>query len=110
MALCVVSVLAVALAGRADAACETSDRVQPADSDCLDAIHGNKYYTAWNFCSHGIRVKLDIANGADSTFDMDGWSGSGPAPKKEGSIDTSWWRWLRDVTCCSDHSSCDHNE
>lgn len=108
ISFCLVPLLVLALTGWAEAACDNNVRVQPEDSQCLIAWHSNSHYRTQNKCTHKIRVKLDIKNGSDSTFDMNAYSGSGQYPKVEGSIDTSWWRSLRDVTCCSDWSSCNH--
>lgn len=108
--LCVASILVLVLAaGRAEASCGNSVRVQPEDSECFSGTHNNEHYDLRNQCPHIIRVKIDIANGSDRTEDV---------PKKEGnvwgrvtgSIDTSWNRYIRDVTCCSDYSSCDFED
>lgn len=101
---CFAAVLVLALAGRAEAACESQYRIPEENSQCLEESHGRGWYRAYNKCAHVIRVKVDVANGSD--VDRDVPAAGGQFGKVEGDIDTSWGRYIRSVTCCSDYSSC----
>ena len=102
LSFCLVPILVLVLAGRAEAACESGHRVAPADAACLTASHTKWTWTSFNDCDHTIRVKVDIKNGTDKTKDVatrTHWTGSL----------SSSWVWspsVRGVYCCSDFASC----
>lgn len=99
---CLVPILALTLAGRAEAACESQHRVTPANSVCLVASNTKYTWTAYNDCTHTIRIKVDIASGTDVTKDLDADG------RASGSLSSHWiWSpYVRGVYCCSDFSSC----
>ena len=99
---CLAAVLFLTLAGRAEAACETRHRVLPQDSQCMRANWTSEKYWAANDCSHTIRVKVDVARVSDVTFELNGGTGIGWTGANLG-----WNGYIRNVTCCSDYSSCD---
>ena len=64
------AVLVLALADRAEAACESEHRVSDENSQCLEASHTAESYIAYNLCAHKIRVKVDVKRGRDTTVDV----------------------------------------
>ena len=101
LSFCFVPILALALAGRAEASCESQYRVSEDDSECLESSHSNSRWHAFNACwNHTIRVKVDIKNANDVTKDV------AARNRASGTVDTSWGRRVRGVYCCSDYSSC----
>ena len=104
LSFCVIAVLA--LAGRAEAACENEHRVLPANSACMSANHTNGWYRIENACYHEIRAKVDVANARDVTRTLDPAGGSLAPAWVEGTISTALGAYIRAVSCCSDHSNC----
>ena len=94
-----VAVLVLALAGRAEAACESQHRVSRADSECLLAYHSDSNWMATNDCDHGIRLKIDIKDARDQTKDLGGDRSAA------GAINTGWGVRIRGIYCCSDYSA-----
>ena len=61
------TVLVLAFAGRAEAACESQYRVSVTNANCMRATWLPGEYWAANSCSYDIKVKVDIKNARDVT-------------------------------------------
>ncbi len=121
----------VAFAGHAGASCGSSQRVSASDSQCLWETHTNGGWTARNACLHEIKTKIDVKGGSDKTKKIskalfqvctiirgepECFVSGDPdhasialgliTTRETGSIDTTWGRRIRSVTCCKDHASC----
>lgn len=102
----VVPILVLVFAGQAEAACESEHRVSEEDSECMSESHTDGWYRVYNQCTHIIKAKIDVANGTDVTKDVP--AAASQYGKIEGTISTTLGRYIRAVSCCSDHSTCDH--
>ena len=109
---CVVPVLTLALAGRAEADCEAE---YWSSGLCMGSSHTESTYTIGNVCAHEIKVRIVVTpagNDMLKTMDaavhetQDDGTTVIDAVYLRGTVSTG--QTVQDIHCCSDHSSCDH--